>query len=202
MPAPEPGQKWAILGGTFDPVHLGHITLATEILKAQQLDGVLLIPAFDPPHRGEQPHATFQDRLAMLQLVCENEPRFVACPIEEELERPSYSLMTIRALKAKYQGVEFRFMIGADNLTQLKTWHRWETLLEEVRLLVGHRPGADMDAIRGYPPARIDIVETSMIDISSTDIRQTVRQGKFEDKLKGLVPSAVAEFIIRKGLYQ
>ena len=111
MPAPEPGQKWGILGGTFDPVHLGHLALGTAILEARQLDGILLLPAFDPPHREAQPSASFQDRLNMLDLVCEGEPRFTVCTIEEELERPSYSLRTIRALKQKYSGVDFRFII-------------------------------------------------------------------------------------------
>ncbi len=202
MPAPEPGQKWAILGGTFDPVHLGHIALATDILNAEQLDGVLLIPAYDPPHRDEQPRATFEDRLAMLDLVCESEPRFTVCPIEEELERPSYTLMTIGALRRKYDGVDFRFIIGADNLIQLKTWHRWDELLDEVRLLVGCRPGADMDAIKDYPEARIDIVETSMVDISSTATRRVVRGGATEDELKQLVPAPVADYIVAKGLYR
>lgn len=202
MPAPEPGQKWAILGGTFDPVHLGHLALATDILNAEQLDGVLLIPAYDPPHKGEQPRATFQDRLAMLQLVCESEPHFAISSIEEELERPSYTLMTIRALRRKYDGVDFRFIIGADNLVLLKTWHRWEELLDEVRLLVGCRPGADMDAIKDYPEARIDIVETSLVDISSTDTRRAVSRGVTDDELKQLVPRPVADYIFTEGLYR
>jgi len=202
MPAPEPGQKWGILGGIFDPVHLGHLVLATEILEARQLDGVFLIPAFDPPHRDKQPRATFQDRVTMLQMVCEREPRLTVCTIEEELKRPSYTLRTIRALRQKHEGVDFRFIIGADNLVQLKTWHLWETLLDEVRLMVGYRPGADLDAINDYPQVRIDIIETALVDISSTDIRQAVRQGVTDDELKRLVPPPVADYIIKKGLYR
>ena len=202
MPAPEPGQKWGILGGTFDPVHLGHLALATEVLEARQLDGILLLPTFDPPHRDEQPHAAFQDRLTMLHMIGESEPRFAVCTIEEELELPGYTLRTIRALRQKYDGVDFQFIIGADNLAQLKTWHRWETLLDEVRLLVGYRPGADLEAIKDYPQARIDIIETTLVDISSTDIRQAVREGVTADELNRLVPPPVADYIIRKGLYR
>lgn len=202
MPAPEPGQKWGILGGVFDPVHLGHLAIATEILDARQLDGIFLIPAFDPPHCDKQPYATFSDRVAMLQMVCEDEPRLSLCTIEKDLKRPSYTLRTIRALRQKYEDVDFRFIIGADNLVQLKTWHHWETLLDEVRLLVGYRPGANLEAISDYPQAKIDIIETTLVDISSTHIREAVRQGVTNDDLKRLVPPQVADYIIKKRLYQ
>ena len=202
MPAPEPGQKWGILGGVFDPVHLGHLAIATEILEARQLDGIFLIPAFDSPHREKQPCATFSDRVAMLQMVCENEPRLSVCTIEKDLKRPSYTLRTIRALRRKYEDVDFQFIIGADNLALLKTWHNWETLFDEVHLLVGYRPGADLNAINDYPQAKIGIIETTLVDISSTDIRQAVRQGVTDNELKRLVPPQVADYIIKKGLYR
>ena len=198
MPAPEPGQKWGILGGVFDPVHLGHLALATDILGACQLDGVLLTPAFDPPHRDELPHATFADRVAMLHMAAENDPRLVVSTIEQELKRPSYTLGTVRALREKYARVDFRFIVGADNLVQLKTWHRWQELLNEVRLLVGCRPGADVSAVNDYPGASIDIVETALLDISST----AIRAGVPDDELKRLVPPQVADYIIEKGLYR
>jgi nicotinate-nucleotide adenylyltransferase len=202
MPAPEPGQKWGILGGTFDPVHLGHLALATDILKARRLDGVFLIPAFDPPHRDEQPHASFEERLAMLKLVSSNEPRLEICTIEEELPRPSYTLETVRALGEKYVGVEFQFIVGADNLALLKSWHRWQALVDEIKLLVGYRPGANLDLISEYPPERIELVETSLIDISSTGIREAVRLGATADELSELVPASIAEHILSKGLYR
>ncbi|MCD6249088.1 MAG: nicotinate (nicotinamide) nucleotide adenylyltransferase [candidate division Zixibacteria bacterium] len=202
MPAPEPGQKWGILGGVFDPVHLGHLAIATEIFEDRQLDGVFLTPAFDPPHRDKQPHATFSDRVVMLQMVCESEPRLSVCTIEKDLKRPSYTLRTIRALRQKYKDVDFRFIIGADNLVQLKTWHHWETLLDEVHLLVGYRPGANLDAIDDYPQMKIDIIETKLVDISSTDIREAVRQGVTDNELKRLVSPQVADYIIKNGLYR
>lgn len=202
MPAPEPGQTWGILGGTFDPVHLGHLSLATDMQKAQKLDGVLLVPAFDPPHRAEQPHASFEDRVAMLTLATEDVSGLIISRIEESLGRPGYTLETVRALGKQHDRIDFRFIVGADNLNLLRTWHRWETVLDEIRLLVGCRPGADLEPIADLPRARIDLVETSMIDLSSTEIRDRVNQGIDPEELSRMVPPKVATYILERNLYR
>ena len=100
MPALEPGQRWGILGGMFDPVHLGHLSLAENIRTARDLDGVLLVPSYDPPHRSEQPRAPFDDRVAMLELAVGDLPGLEVSNIEALLERPGYTLLTVRALNA------------------------------------------------------------------------------------------------------
>ncbi len=202
MPAPEPGQTWGILGGAFDPVHLGHLALAGDVLKIKALDGILLVPTFDPPHRPSEPHASFEDRLAMLDLAAADYPRFAVSRIEETTGRPSYTLDTVRALKKNHPEVGFSFLIGADNLSQLPTWHRWEAVLEEIGLLVGCRPGADLEVIAGLSRLRVDLVETSLLDISSTGVRTTVGQGTTLEALSAMVPDAVARYIMDRKLYQ
>jgi len=202
MPAPEPGQTWGILGGTFDPVHLGHLSLATDMQKAQKLDGVLLVPAFDPPHRTERPHALFEDRATMLTLATEDVSGLEISRVEESLGCPGYTLETVRALRKQHTGIDFRFIVGADNLNLLRTWHKWETVLDEIRLLVGCRPGVDLEPITDLPRARIDLVETSMIDLSSTEIRDRVNQGIDPEELNRMVPPKVATYILERNLYR
>lgn len=201
MPAPEPGQKWGILGGTFDPVHRGHLQLAQEIRAAVQLDGVMLIPAFHPPHRNNQTLASFDDRLAMLRLAADDDASFVVSNIEEKLDRPGYTLETMRAVKKRHPKVEFFFIVGADNLSMLRTWHEWETVLEENRLLVGSRPGADLSRLASYSDYDLEVVETSLIDISSTNIRWRIHNGIDLDELSRLVPSPVAKYIAERKIY-
>lgn len=201
MPAPEPGQKWGILGGTFDPVHRGHLQLAQEIRAAVQLDGVMLIPAFHPPHRNNQTLASFDDRLAMLRLAADDDASFVVSNIEEKLERPGYTLETMRAVKKRHPKVEFFFIVGADNLSMLHTWHEWETVLEENRLLVGSRPGADLSSLASYSDYDLEVVETSLMDISSTNIRRRIHNGIELDALSRLVPSPVAKYIVERKIY-
>jgi nicotinate-nucleotide adenylyltransferase len=202
MPAPEPGQRWGILGGTFDPVHLGHLSLGRQIREVRRLDGVLLVPSYDPPHRDHEPDASFADRLAMLRLAVDDDPNFAISTIEETTSRPSYTLNTVRALRAAHPGVEFYFIVGADNLALLRTWHRWETVLREIKLLVGARPGADLSEVDSFPADALELVPTDEIAVSSTEVRQAIRRGTDPESLARLVPRAVAEYIAERKLYR
>jgi nicotinate-nucleotide adenylyltransferase len=201
MPAPEPGQQWGILGGTFDPVHRGHLSLGREILKAKQLDGILLVPSYDPPHRESDPTASFEERLAMLRLAVAGDPAFAISTIEETTSRPSYTLNTVRALRNEHPGVEFFFIVGADNLSLLRTWHCWETVLQEIRLLVGTRPGANLAAADQFAAKAMELVPITEIDVSSTEIRSTIKKVATVGELCELTPRAVAEYIVERGLY-
>jgi nicotinate-nucleotide adenylyltransferase len=202
MPAPEPRQNWGILGGVFDPVHCGHIQLASDILAGCRLDGILMVPSFDPPHRARKPVASFEARAAMLDLALAGQSTITVSRIEADLDRPSYTLETLRALRAAYPETEFRFIIGADNVPQLTTWHRWEVLLRETKLLVGHRPGADLSELDSFPGASMELVETSLVNISSTEIRRKIASGITPDQLSVLVTKPVADYIVREGLYR
>ena len=202
MPAPEPGQSWGILGGIFDPVHLGHIRLADDIQKAGRLDGVLFVPSFDPPHRQNQQRAPFEDRVAMLQLAVVDHCGLEVSDIEHRIDRPGYTLNTIRALKKDHAGVVFQLVIGADNLHSFRTWYRWEQILEEVKLLVGSRPGTGSEGVQGIRPDRMELLSTGLVDVSSTMVRARARENVGIDELSNLVPRPVAEYIVRNELYR
>jgi nicotinate-nucleotide adenylyltransferase len=202
MPAPEPGERWGILGGVFDPVHIGHLTLARDVLRISNLSGVLLVPTCQPPHRSQRPVADFEDRIAMLRLALVGHPGLEISRIEDTTPRPSYTLQTVTALKQAHPSVEFMFIMGADNLCQLQTWHRWEDVLREVRLIVGCRPGASIGDLSAFPPGRIDLVETSEVDVSSTLIRERVKCGATREELVTMVTAQVADFIMKRKLYQ
>ena len=201
MPAPEPGERWGILGGVFDPVHIGHLTLAREVRERGGLDGVLLVPTLDPPHRPQQPAAGFDDRVTMLELALTGETAMEVSRIEETTARPSYTLETVRALREQYPSVEFVFIVGADIVSQFKTWHCWEQVLREIRLVVGHRPGADLSDLSTFPPGCVDLVETSEVDLSSTLVRERIRSSVTREQLVTMVPASVADFILQRKLY-
>ena len=202
MPGPEPGQRWGILGGVFDPVHRGHLILAEEVLSLGQLDGVLFLPADKTPHRQLKPGASFKHRRQMLQQALADYPVFHLDPIENEQALTGYTLHALQALKKRYSGVEFQFIIGADNLSSFKTWHRWEEVLREVRLLVGCRPDSEPVDLRDFPEDRVVLFDTSSVGLSSTVVRKTIKAGVTPEKLKEMVPDKVAEYILREGLYK
>jgi nicotinate-nucleotide adenylyltransferase len=202
MPAPSPGQRWGILGGVFDPVHLGHLTLARDVRSIRHLQGILFVPTFQPPHRPSPPKASFEDRMEMVRLALCDQPDMEVSRIEEQTTRPSFTLDTVQALKVAYPGVEFELIVGADQLSQLPTWHRWRELLDEVRLVVGCRPGAVQPQLPDSAPERILILESSLVDLSSTQVRAGIEGGATLYKLTALVPQAVAEYIIARDLYR
>ncbi|MBD3332756.1 nicotinate-nicotinamide nucleotide adenylyltransferase, partial [candidate division GN15 bacterium] len=111
---PEASQSWAVLGGAFDPIHFGHLNLASGALHNAHLDGVVFVPTYSAAHRAEPMTASFLERLAMTYLACEEYDSFEVSDIESELPEPSYSVHTVQALKKQYPGVYWSFLIGAD----------------------------------------------------------------------------------------
>jgi nicotinate-nucleotide adenylyltransferase len=202
MPAPEPGQRWGILGGAFDPIHLGHVALAQDIKRLRALDGVLLVPTFEPPHRPFPPQASFEDRVEMTRLALLGQDGLNLSRIEQSTGRPSYTLNTVRALKSEYVGTEFELIVGADQLAAFSSWHRWQELLSEVLIVVGRRPGLDITAPGELPRERIVILETALVAVSSTEVRSKIRSGATCADLAEMVPAAVAEYFEAKKLYR
>ena len=137
----------------------------------------------------------------MLRLALVGHPGLEISPIEDITPRPSFTLQTVKALKQAHPAVEFIFIIGADNLCQLQTWHKWKDVLREVRLVVGCRPGASIGDLSAFPPGRIDLVETSEVDLSSTLVRERIKCGATREQLVTMVPAQVADFILQRKLY-
>lgn len=202
MRSPNNGGQWGILGGTFNPVHRGHVALAADIALAKSLDGVLMVPSYLPPRKTNPDIAPFDERVAMLRMACERHPELVVCTIEAESEEPGYTLHTVRALKKRYPHTTFRFIIGADLLAEFPTWYEAREIIQEVAVLVGSRPKAEVVIPDGFDRKRFEIVKTSLMDISSSEIRAHVKKGIGLADLSRLVPDRVADHILEQGLYR
>jgi nicotinate-nucleotide adenylyltransferase len=186
--------KLAIFGGTFDPIHDGHLALAREAAARFSLDKVLFVPAAHPPHKDGVTHAPYADRIRMAELACSGNPRFEVSRLEEGTER-SYSIDTIEILRARL-GPEDQlyFLIGADAFAEIRTWHRWRDVARGVRFLVVSRPGHGYESPQGVEFDRIDDIE---VPISSSDIRSALASGESPSGL----PPAVLNYAVSRGLY-
>jgi nicotinate-nucleotide adenylyltransferase len=199
---PEQGGMWAILGGTFDPVHNGHLTLGYEILSMKMLDGLLLVPAYHPPHKPKNCFASYEDRVAMLQLAIESYDYYHISRIEEELAGTGFTLHTVRALKKKYPAAGFYFLIGADNIEAIKDWYRPEEIIDEIKIIAGTRPGFKPERATHQLADKIEYITTTPVDISSSDIRRKIKEGASRGELVRLMPEKVTDYILENNLYR
>ncbi len=202
MPAPDDGGIWGVLGGAYDPFHYGHLMLAEEIRDAKRLTGVLFVPAYNHPFKNDTARATYTQRVAMTRLGLQTSPNLLVNEIEAEENLPGYTIDTIKALKKRFPRSVFRFIIGADNLEQIKDWHRPQELLQEVNILAGARPGYELKPLKGPPSSSIELVEVNTPDISSTRLRRELREGTPCEKLLEFIPQAVCDYIRKEKLYQ
>jgi nicotinate-nucleotide adenylyltransferase len=184
-------KKIGIFGGTFDPIHCGHLILARDALEQLELDSVLFIPAALSPHKLAAQPASADLRVEMLRAAIEGEPRFCLDELELVRPAPSYTVDTIAELKRREPDSEFICLIGEDNVAQLPTWHRFAELSKMVQFAVMDRSG--MRAEHGYPTVR------RHIDISATDIRKRVARGQ---SIRYLVPPAVENLLRERQLYR
>jgi nicotinate-nucleotide adenylyltransferase len=186
--------KLAIFGGTFDPIHEGHLALAREAAVRFHLDRVLFVPAAHPPHKAGVTHAPYTDRVRMAELACQGDARFEVSRLEEDTAR-SYSIDTIEKLRvALAPGDQLYFLIGADAFAEIRTWHRWRDVVSGVRFLVVSRPGHFYQSPPGVEFDRIDDIEVS---ISSSGIRRALASRQSPAGL----PAAVLSYALRHGLY-
>lgn len=193
--------KRLCLGGSFNPIHYGHLRCAAAVAETCGFDRVVLIPSSQPPHKQSADLAPADDRLAMCRLVAERDPLFEVNDLELRRSGPSYTFDTVKQLQAAGWG-RVSWMIGADMLLYLPKWYRAEELLEEVDFLVVARPGWVIDW-SGLPTAfqklSQRVVEAPLVEISATDIRRRVRAGESIEKL---TPPAVVQYITHRGLYR
>jgi nicotinate-nucleotide adenylyltransferase len=189
-------------GGSFNPVHHAHLICARAVAETQGFDRVVLVPSSLPPHKPNAIDiAPAQDRLAMCRLAAAlQEDLFEVDDIEIARGGRSYTIDTVAALRQRGEN-PVHWLIGADMLAMLPQWHQAQRLLEEARLLVMARPGWAIDWA-ALPPEfavlRQNVVESPLIDISATDLRQRVARGR---SIEYLTPAPVAEHIRRRGLY-
>ena len=184
----------ALFGGTFDPIHLGHLTIANEAARLFALDQVVFIPAANPPHKSIA--TPYEDRLKMVELACARDPRFVASRLEADSARKSYSIDTIeRWMAAASTNLSPTFIIGADAFSEITTWHRWQDVVGAVEFIVVARRG---HVISPPPNARVHRLETLALPVSSSEIRKRLREGGVPAELQ---PN-VLDHIRRNHLYQ
>jgi nicotinate-nucleotide adenylyltransferase len=199
----ELSQRVGVLGGTFDPVHNGHLHIANALRTALDLDRVLWVPAGRPPHKANQIVSSDRDRLAMLELALAGSPIDEISAIDIDRSGPSYTADTLEFLAGCVTSARLFFLMGEDSLRDLPTWHEPERILRVAELAVAARPGVDIDleSIGRHVPAvrnRVHVVPTEEIAISSSDIRQRVKENQ---SIEGLVPAAVEAYIRDHGLY-
>ena len=188
-------KKIGLLGGTFDPIHLGHLVLAEEVAEALKLDKVVFVPAYQPPHKTQNPSAGPKDRYKMTELAIAGNPRFEISDIEINTRRKCFTVETLRKLKKIYKNSKLFFITGSDSLFALPTWKDIEEIYKISQFVVGRRPGYPLESV----PHKVLVVKISPIDISSSQIRKWIKQGR---SVKYLVPDAVIRYIKKKGLYK
>lgn len=197
-------KRVGIFGGTFDPIHLGHLIVAETLMDEFLLDRVVFIPAAVPPHKLGQEISDARHRYMMTMLAICSNPQFQASDMEMRRTGPSYSRDTLAELIREHGGeTEFYFIVGADSVASLHTWNRIEELLSMCHFIGASRPGCmpDMEEIRrrfGPLAEKIHCLETPELEISSTDIRERIRQGK---TVRYIVPEAVEQYIYKERLY-
>jgi nicotinate (nicotinamide) nucleotide adenylyltransferase len=198
--------KTGILGGTFDPIHNGHLAIAEEARAYLNLTEVLFLPAGQPWMKSDKPISAAAQRIEMIRLAIRPEPRFKLSTMEVEYEGPSYSVDTIARMKAtSAKASDLYFIIGWDNLNKLPLWKEPARLIEMCFLAAVPRPGYDRPDMKKLEAAipgisrKVILMDKPRIDISATDIRSKVAQGL---SINGLVPEAVEKYIKENGLYR
>jgi nicotinate-nucleotide adenylyltransferase len=188
-----------VLGGTFDPIHMGHLVLAEQVREKFQLERVIFIPCASPPHKTEQELSSTRDRFEMTKLALEGNPYFFVSDIELKREGLSYTVETLRELKGLYKDSEVYFLTGSDVLNEITTWKDPEEIYKLAKIVIAVRPGFDKFDPENHFAKKSIIVDITGMDISSTQIREKVRNG---ESIKYLVPSKVEEYIRKRNLYK
>jgi nicotinate-nucleotide adenylyltransferase len=201
MNGPVRRRRVGVLGGSFNPPHLGHLVIASEACYQLGLERVVFVPAADPPHKTVADATPAAVRVEMARLAIAGDERFTVSTVE--LDRGlKYTIDTLRALAEEHAGAELVFIMGSDSLLQFETWHEPQAILELCRLAVAVRPGDDerrLDAVAaGLGRRRALVLRTPLIAVSSTDLRGRVRMGM---PLTYLVPRAVEDYVRRHDLY-
>ena len=199
--------KIGVMGGSFDPVHRGHVSLAQDALDQADLDYVVVVPAGKQPFKLDADPASGSDRLNMLGLALRGHPRIIPCDIELEREGISYTYLTLRSLQQLLgPRAELYFIVGADSILKLETWMNSQELLTSYSYIVGSRPGYEdneLEICRSHLErvygTRIIVIKNELLDISSTEIRELAAAG---EPLSHLVGEDVERYIRDHGLYR
>ena len=188
------------MGGTFDPIHHGHLVAASEVLAWFGLDEVVFVPTGDPWQKSDRVVTTAEHRYLMTVIATASNPRFTVSRVDIDRAGPTYTIDTLRDLKAQLPEAELYFITGADALTEIFTWRDAEELFELARFVGCTRPGYTMDeaTLATIPADRVTMVEIPALAISSTDCRSRTQRG---EPVWYLVPDGVVQYIAKHHLY-
>ena len=193
--------RLGIFGGSFDPVHLGHLILAEQCREQLQLDRVWLVPAARPPHKAGRPLTPIKDRLDLLRLAVAGRPEFEVRDLESGREGASYTVDTLRHVRERQPDAELFFLMGADSLAELSTWRDPEGIANLATIAAVNRGFGNVAIPPSLPPGvrdRVQIVEMPACGISASDIRRRLREGR---SVRYLVPRPVELAIAERRLY-
>jgi nicotinate-nucleotide adenylyltransferase len=195
-------KRIGIMGGTFDPVHYGHLVAAESARCSFALEQVIFVPSGQPPHKLDRQLSPAEERLRMTELAIADNPHFVASDWEVRRDRISYTYDTLRAFRQKYgDDTELFFIIGADSALQIRQWRKFEEFADYCSFIAATRPGYHLEdcELPEKLAQKLFFVEVPQLDISSSDIRRRVAEG---EPIKYLLPPSVEEYIIERGLYK
>ncbi|GIO55699.1 MULTISPECIES: nicotinate-nucleotide adenylyltransferase [Paenibacillus] len=191
--------KVGIMGGTFDPIHIGHLLAAEAARDTFGLDEVWFMPSHIPPHK-EQAGATGEQRLGMVAEAIADHPCFRTLDIEIRRGGVSYTIDTVKEIRSSFDNIEFHFIIGADMVNYLPKWEGIEELVELMSFIGVGRPGStlNLDALPAYLKGKILLADMPQVDISSTEIRERLATGH---SIRYMVTDSVYDYIRRRGMY-
>ena len=186
------------MGGTFDPVHHGHLVAASEVASAYALDEVIFVPTGQPWQKTEREVSPPEHRYLMTVIATASNPRFTVSRVDIDRPGPTYTIDTLRDLGAERPGAELHFITGADALAQMLSWKQSEEMFDLAHFIGVTRPGHTLDG-GGLPADRVSLIEVPALTISSTDCRSRVARG---EPVWYLVPDGVVQYIAKHGLYR
>jgi len=210
-----------LLGGTFNPIHNGHLRAAEEVMKYFPLDRILFIPSYIPPHKDQKEVVPACHRWRMVEIACQGKPGFIPSDLEIKSPGPSYSILTLRKLKEIFPEDIFWFIVGSDAFLEIETWKDYNQLLKECSFIVVRRPGCELEKldkvidrikpellvrinkrekteVKEHKRSGLYLLEIDALNISSSEIRRRLRAGL---PIKGLVPPGVEDYIMKNRLY-
>ncbi|MDD3174132.1 MAG: nicotinate-nucleotide adenylyltransferase [Herbinix sp.] len=197
--------KIGIMGGTFNPIHCGHLFLAENAYEQAGLDKILFMPSKNPPHKIKPVNIMDQQRVDMINLAIQNNPHFELSEMELNREGLTYTADTLTLLTEKYPQIEYNFIVGTDSLFMMQNWKQPQIIFDHCIVIVAGRDNADEKHIRQHIEylentfqARIQYIEMPMIQIASADIRDRIASGK---TIRYYMPDAVIEYITKNKLY-
>lgn len=200
--------KIGLLGGTFDPIHKGHLMLAQAAKEKLQLDEAVFIPSFVPPHKKRGPYASFEDRYRMVEKAIADKKDFTVSDIEQKRLGLSYTIDTVKELKNQFKDGKLYFICGSDAYGQFRTWHDWKNIMNYAQVVFSHRPGYNIieDAIlnQAAHETQYGFVHfyPNTPDISSTEIRACFNKDENGIQVRNMLVEEVYHYILEHNLYQ